>query len=456
MNETIDLLLTHANLITQNDQRTVIEDGALAVKDGIIVALGPAADLQALFQPRKLLDAGGKWAIPGFINTHNHLFQVFMRGLGKDLPFLESMVASISKLMPFMDEESIYLGALTGCLEAIRTGTTTMLDFMYANIHPMLSDCVIQAFEDVGIRGILGRGFTDVEIFPFTNIHSRTWEPIDRILADVDRLVSRYQDHPRVKIILAPSVVWNITRQGLVATAEYSRLHDMPVTIHLLETDEDDSFCLQTYGQRTLPFMEKIGLLSPRFLGVHAIHLLPEDFDLIQRYHIKISHNPVSNMILGNGVCAVPELLRQGIQVGLGTDGAASNDSQSMLETMKTAAILQKAFTKDPAAISAQTVFSMATDLGAQSIGQDKKIGSLEIGKCADFVLVDLNKANTTPSYDLITSLVYSGSERNIYAVVVDGRLIYQDGHFTSVDEESILQRTKRKAEELYYQNGAN
>jgi 5-methylthioadenosine/S-adenosylhomocysteine deaminase len=454
MIEPIDLLLIHANLITQNTQRVVIEDGALAIKDGMIVALGTSADLLPLFQPHKVLDAGGKWAIPGFINTHNHLFQVVMRGLGKDVPFMDWMVASISKLMPFLDEESIYLAALIGCMEAVRTGTTTMLDFMYANIHPMLSDVIIQAFDDLGIRGVLGRGFTDVEIFPFSNIHSHTWEPIDRILADVDRLLSRYQGHRRIKIMLAPSVVWNITREGLAATAEYARLHDLPVTMHLLETGDDDLYCQQMYGQRTLPFLEKIGFLGPQFLGVHAIHLLPEDFDLIRQYNVKISYNPVSNMILGNGVCPIPELHKSSIQIGLGTDGAASNDSQNLLETMKIAALLQKNSTKDTAVISAQAVFSMATDLGAQAIGQDKMIGSLEIGKCADIVLVDLNKVNTMPSYDPIASLIYSGSERNIYAVMVDGQLIYQDSHFTTVDEESILQRMKRKAQELYLQSG--
>lgn len=450
MTEKVDLLITNTKTVHQDHPATPLWDVAIAVKNGCIAAIGTCEEIVAGYEAGQTWDAGGKVVLPGFINTHNHLFQTFMRGLGKDAPFMEWMAHSVQLIMPHLDDESIYLAAMMGCLEAIRTGTTTMVDFMYANIRPCLADAVVQAFEDSGIRGVLARGMTDVDRFPASPKRPASWEPVKESLADIDRLVSKYRNRPRLSFIAAPSVIWAMTRQGLAAAAEYAKAHNMVLTMHLLETPDDDKFCLEQYGMRTTAFLEEIGVLEADFLAVHTVQVQPEDMERFERFDVRISHNPVANMILGTGVAPVCEFVRHGICVSLGTDGAASNDSQNLLEVMKTAALLQKVHTRDTAALSANEVFSMATLQGAAALSMEDQIGSLEPGKRADFILVDYEKSNTTPCYEPVASLVYSGSEGNLAAVFVEGRLVYETGRFTHLDEAAIVRRAQDKALRLY------
>lgn len=444
------LLVRNARILTQDARRTVIENGALAIAGGKIIAVGPTDELAERFPSAAAWDARRRLVLPGLINTHNHLFQTFMRGLGKDLPFMDWIAKSVRRLMPLLDDEAVYLAAIVGCLEAVRTGTTTIVDFMYAMVKTEFADAVIRAIDDIGMRGVLARGVSDQEMIYGTNFRSTIWEPIDKSLAEIERLRRQYQQNPRISLMAAPNAVWLVTTGGFAALTQYAQKNNLPLTMHLLETSHDDDFCMEQYGMRALPFLARSEVLNSQFIAVHSIRMQPDDFDLMAQYDVKVSHNPVSNMILGSGVCPVPELAQRGVAVGLGTDGAASNDSQNMLETMKTAAILQKVHHRDAAALSAEAVFSMATDQGARVVGMSDQIGSLERGKRADFVVVELLRPNTTPSYDAISSLVYSGSEGNIDAVAVSGEFIYENGNFKRVNEGELLARAERKAMELY------
>jgi 5-methylthioadenosine/S-adenosylhomocysteine deaminase len=450
MKKYVDLIIKNAKIWTENEQAGRLEDISMAVGGGRILEIAKPEALNETCQARKTWDAKGKLLLPGFLNTHCHLFQTFMRGLGKDLPFMDWMNSSVRLLMPSMDDESVYLAAMVGCLEAIRTGTTTLVDFMYANVKPMLSDAVMRAFDDCGIRGMLARGFTDIDHFPGSPTPPASWQRVEDTLADIDRLRALYKEHPRMGFILAPSVIWAMTRDGLVEAARYARANNLVITMHLLETADDDRFSLERYGKRTTRFLEDIGVLDKNFLAVHTVQLTEEDIALFEKYQVKISHNPVANMILGSGVAPIWELSRRNITISLGTDGAASNDSQNMIEVMKAAALLQKVHYRDTSALSAHEVFSMATGQGAAAIHMEDQIGSLAPGKRADILVVDLARPNTTPCYDPIASLVYSGSEGNINSVFVEGDLIYEDGNFTRVDEADIVRRVQQKAQETY------
>jgi 5-methylthioadenosine/S-adenosylhomocysteine deaminase len=349
-----------------------------------------------------------------------------------------------------MDEESIYLAAMVGCMEAIQTGTTTIVDFMYANIKPKFSDAVVRAFDDCGIRGVLARGLTDVDRLPGSSVRPASSAPVEESLVDHDRLRKLYKGHPRVSFMLAPSVIWGMTERGLKTISEYAKAEDMVVTMHLLETADDDRHSLEKYGKRTTRVLEETGILDTKFLAVHTIRVEEEDINLFLQYKTSISHNPVANMILGSGVAPISTLTKRGISISLGTDGAASNDSQSLLEAMKTAALLQKVHYRDTAALSAKEVFSMATDQGAKAIQMADRIGSLTVGKRADILVVDFKQPNTTPSYHPISSLVYSGSEGNVTSAFIEGSLVYENGHFTKINEEEVLNKAQQKAEELY------
>ncbi|NPV57047.1 MAG: amidohydrolase [Anaerolineae bacterium] len=450
MKKNADLIIKNATLWRKEGRGGVMVDASIAVADGSILKVGSRKDLSDVYTAPKTWDAGGKLLLPGFINTHCHLFQVFMRGLGKDLPFMDWMNQSVRLLMPLLDDEAVYLAAMVGCMEAIRTGTTTLVDFMYANVKPCLADAVLRAFDDCGIRGVLARGLTDIDKMPGTDRLPVTWQPVPETLADVDRLRAMYARHPRITFALAPSVIWAMTSQGLTEGAAYARTNDMVYTMHLLETADDDQFSLERYGKRTTTLLEELGIMAPNFLAVHAVRLEPEDFERFERYQVKVSHNPVANMILGSGAAPVRELNRRGIPIGLGTDGAASNDSQSLIEVMKSAALLQKVSLRDPAALSADQVFAMATKEGAMTIGMADQIGTLQPGKRADILVVDLDRPNTTPCFDPIASLVYSGDECNIHSVFIEGDLVLEAGAFTRFDEAQLIARANQKAQALY------
>lgn len=449
MKSNVDLLIKNAKIWSAEGQSGSYSEAAVAIGGGRILEIGKLQNLETAYHAAKTWDARGKLLLPGFLNTHCHLFQTFMRGLGKDLPFMEWMNGSVRMLMPLMDDEAVYLAAMVGCLEAIRTGTTTLVDFMYANVKPQLSDAVLRAFDECGIRGLLARGFTDIDRFPGSPTPPASWQRVEDTLADIERMQALYRGHPRIGFMLAPSVIWAMTREGLAETASYARANDLVLTMHLLETVDDDQFSLERYGKRTTPFLEEIGVLNTNFLAVHTVRLQEEDFRLFEQYHTKISHNPVANMILGSGAAPVWEMAQRGIQISLGTDGAASNDSQNMIEVMKSAALLQKVHYRDPAALSARQVFSMATDQGAAAIKMEDQIGALSPGMRADILVVDLERANTTPCYDPIASLVYSGSERNISSVFIEGSLVLEDGVFPQLDETAILRKAQEKAMDM-------
>jgi 5-methylthioadenosine/S-adenosylhomocysteine deaminase len=444
-----DLLITNARIWEDEDQK-FIPDACIAVRDGKILEIGNSGNLAGKFANAPSWNAGGKLLLPGLINTHCHLFQVMMRGLGKDLPFMDWVHGSVRLFMPLLDEEAIYLAAMVGCLEAIRTGTTTLVDFMYANVKPGMADAVLQAFDDCGIRGVLAHGMTDVERLPGSSEPASTYAPVSKRLAELDEMQSKYLAHPRINFMLAPSVMWGMTRAGLAELANYAKAHDMTLTMHLLETADDDDYSQKMYGKRCTPLLDEIGVLEANFLAVHAIRLQDEDFDLLKLNNAKISHNPVANMILGSGVAPIPKLSRLGIQIGLGTDGAASNDSQNMIEVMKSAVLLQKVHHTDPTALTAKQVFRMATSEGAAAIKMDDQIGSIRTGMRADILVVDLEMPNTTPCYDPIASLVYSGSERNINSVFIEGELVLDEGKITHVDEADMMHRAQTKALALY------
>ena len=448
--ELIDLLITNARVWTQAGGPATQPGAAMAIQDGRIVAIDTQPALAAAYTAQRTWDAGGKWLLPGLVNTHCHLFQTFVRGLGKDRPFLEWVHQSVRLFLPVLDEEAVYLAGMVGCLEALRTGTTTLVDFMYANVRPGMADAIVQAFRDSGIRGVLARGLSDVEWLPGSPVPSVTYAPVAASLAEFERLRTAYAPLPRLSFMLAPNVVWGMTREGLAEVAQYAAARQIMVTMHVLETPDDDLYALDRYGVRTTQLLEEAGLLNARFLAVHAIRLEPEDLERLTQHGVGVSHNPVANMILGSGVAPIPELIRRGVALGLGTDGAASNDSQSLLEVMKTAALLQKVQYRDPTVLSASQVFAMATSEGARAIRLSDQIGSLAPGMRADILAVDFDQPNTTPCYDPIASLVYSGSAQNIHTVFIDGQCVLDAGHSPRVDEVSLLRRANELALALH------
>ncbi len=430
--EEVDLLIEHGHVVTMDDLGTQVPSGTIAVRGGVIAGVGPDRRMCGRYAPSRRIDATGKYVFPGLINTHAHMFQTYVKGLGKDKPLAGWLEDHVRPLVPRLDQESCYLAAMAGCIEAIHSGTTTVLDYMYAQVRPGLSAAVIRAFADTGLRGILARGFTD-------RAHGdenqrRLVEPMDKVLLDVEQLARDHAESPLVSVWLAPTAIWNMTEDGLRQTVEFSESHGMPVTMHVCETPRDDENTLTRFGRRTVPLLADMGFLSDRFLAVHGVHLSAEDIDLLCRFNVAVSHNPASNMLLGSGIAPIVQLWRRGIAVGLATDGAGSNDGQDMIEALKLAALLQKVATGDPSVLAAEDVLRMATKSGAAALGMGGVTGSLEEGKAADLFLYDPLKPKSAPVLDPIAALVFSSNQSNVDTTVIAGRVVMEGGVVSGID----------------------
>lgn len=451
--EKVSLLIKNAYLITMDKNRHIFPQYGIAIDSDKILDIGPTAEIEAKYEALKTIDAKDKFVFPGFVNTHSHLFQVLLKGLGRDKLLYDWLNSSVRRAIKNIDPEAAYYAALVGCIENLRSGCTTILDYQYCHGKLGIDDAVIKAFEDLGIRGILGRGHTKVSGFP-PGCECEIDETEEMFFSDVERLAQKYADHPTVGVAISPAIVWDLSEEGYYKVRELANQYKIPIAMHTVETEDDDEYCLKERGMRLIPYLEKVGLLGPDYIAVHSVQMTPEDIDLFSKYDVKVSHNPVSNMILASGVAPVPEFLERGITVGLATDGAASNDTQDMMEVLKTTALIHKLHTRNAAAVSASQVLEMATLGGAKCVLMEDRIGSIEIGKQADLFIYNPKTAKSVPAADPISTLVYSSGENNVETTIVAGRVLLESGRLTSIDEEGTLDKLQEIAYKIREKSG--
>ncbi len=436
MPQNVDLLIAGGAVVTQNAAREIIASGAVAVKGTTIQAVGPASELQARYTAERTIDASGRYVFPGLINTHTHLFQTFMKGLGEGLPLYQWIDAVTAPSTLAMTPREGYLAALLGGIEALRSGTTTVLDFMYSMPGLQLYRSVARALGDLALRGILGRGLMDYG--KHHGLPTCQFHPVDQALDEWDALIQELAA-PRLSFALAPEIPFGVSREGLLAIRRYADERAMHITMHVNENDQDDEAIMADYGQRTVPFLETLGFWGPDVLAVHCVKMRPADIQILARHDVKVSYNPVSNMYLGVGIAPIVDMRRAGLTVGLGTDGAASNNCQDMIETLKGAGLLQKLGHESAAAITAAEVLDMATIEGARAVGQADRLGSLEPGKQADLFIFDPLRAKSVPVFDPRASLVYSAGQDNVVTTIVGGTVVLDEGRLTVMDEAEVL-----------------
>lgn len=449
----IDIFCKNATIVTVDKERRILWDGAMAVKDGRILEIGDSAVLCDRYKEEtigEVIDCAGKVLFPGFINTHTHLFQNLLKGLGDDMVLADWLRTMTFPAAAHLTAEDCRTAAMIGVTEGIRSGTTTTLDYMYAHTDAYFSDAVIDAFKAHKIRGIFARGGMDTgEQF---GVAKGILQSRKTIVSDVERLFSKYHntENGRVKIWVAPAAAWSNTAETLKELYELTSSYQSGFTIHTSETPFDRESTRQLHGAVDAELLSQLGIAGPNVLMVHCVYLTDRDIRMAQYYDMKVSHNAASNMYLSSGVAPVPKMLMAGIGVGLGVDGAASNNSQDMIELLKLTALQHKVATLDPTGMTAEKVLEMATIDGARAIGMEDEIGSLEVGKKADFVVFNpLLSAKSVPMHNPVSTLVYSSSEKNIETVVVDGNILLKDGKFVFIDEEAVLREGQACAERL-------
>ncbi len=444
------LLIENGALLTLDDAQRLLNPGYLLIEDDRIAALGQGDAPASLRRADAIIDARLMAVMPGMVNAHTHLFQTFIRGLADDKPLLEWLKAAIWPVAQALTAEEAYVAALVGLVENLRGGATAVIDHQYIHTEPGNDDGVCQAAEEVGIRFLLARGWADVDY------HPTLMETPDRIVAETERLRQTWhgRDDGRIRVEFGPLIPWGCTDETMLRTQHISDGWQAGTHIHVAETQTEVAINLEKRGNRHIEWLAELGVLGPGMQLVHSVWLSDHEIDLIAQSGAVVVHCPVSNMYLASGVARVPEMRARGITIALASDGPGSNNSQDMLETLKTTALLHKVSTLNAQILLPEEVLWMACRGGAVAFGQPHLIGSLEVGKKADVVLIDLDTPLAMPVHRLPSALVYNACARDTDTVIVDGRVLMRHKQITVLDEKALLARARRACQNLFERAG--
>lgn len=428
-------LLVCGTVVTMDENETVIDDGAVAVEDGRIAAVGSRRRLERQYRPQATLSARKGVVMPGLVNVHTHAAMSCMRGLADDLPLMTWLQEHIFPVEARLTAEMVYQASLLSMAEMIKSGTTGFCD-MY-----LFAAEVARAAEQSGMRGWIGEVLYD---FPSPN-----YGELAAGFAYVEEMFSRYAGHPRISVTVDPHAVYTCAPELLVKLKEMAVRHDSRYVIHLSETREEVEGSLNRFGRTPVFHLEELGLLDGRVIADHCVVLTEEEIELLARRQVKVAHCPESNMKLASGVAPVPELLAAGVTVGLGTDGSASNNDVDLFGEMDSAAKLHKVHSLDPTVMTAGQTLAMATRGGAEVLGCGAELGSLEPGRKADLIVLEMDKPHLTPMYHLASHLVYAARGSDVVHSVIDGRVVMEDRRLLTIDEEEIMAKVNEFVAEL-------
>jgi len=445
------ILIEHGSVLSLDDRGTIYEPGYVQIRGDRIAAVG-AGDAPETLRAgsRTVLDATDMAVLPGLVNGHTHLFQTFLRGLADDKPLLDWLKACIWPVAGQMASEECYLAGMVGLIENLHGGATTVIDHQYIHADPTNDDSIVRAAEQVGVRLLLARGWAD------TNYRDELKETPERIIAETTRLYEMYHGNAdgRIRIEFGPLIPWGCTDETMLKTVALAREWGVGTHIHVAETQGEVAMNLETRGVRHVEWLANLGILGPDVQLVHSVFLDDHELDLVADSKAVVVHCPVSNMYLASGPARITEMLRRGIPVALASDGPGSNNNQDMLEVLKTTALLAKVSTMDAMAVLPQDVLHMACRGGALACGLPDSIGSLQVGRKADILLVDLNVPSAVPVHNPLSALVYCLNSGAVNTVIVDGQILMQDKRVLVVDEAAVLKEARAACKKLFKRAG--
>ena len=429
----ISLVVVGGTVVTQNAAHDIVSPGAIAIDGTDIVEIGAPAAIASRYQAAETIEARDDIILPGLINTHTHAPMVMYRGLADDLALMDWLQKYIFPAeAKTVSPELVRIGTRLAALEMIESGTTTFADMYY------FEEEIAKASIEAGLRGILGQ-----TIIQFPVADAKT--PADG-LARAERFIQEFKDNGLVVPAVAPHALYTNDRTTLVASAELGRKYGVPVIIHFAESDEEVKLAREKFNSTPAAYLESIGFWGPNTLAAHAIWVNDDDIAILKRRDIGLAHNPESNMKLAAGAAPVTKYLAAGVALGLGTDGAASNNDLDMFEAMRQASFLAKHVTRDPTAVPAQAALDMATIGGARALHMEQRIGSLAAGKRADLITVSMRTARQTPMYDPISHLVYTTRGDDVRTTIVNGKVLMKERQVRTLNRETVIADAKRLA----------
>jgi 5-methylthioadenosine/S-adenosylhomocysteine deaminase len=429
----VDLIVVHGTVVTMDAKRRILQDGAIAVQGDAITAIDTAPDIQANYEAGKVIDARGALILPGLINAHTHMSMSLFRGLADDLSLDDWLNKYIFPAEHrYVTRDFVTWSTRLSLLEMLRGGTTTVADMYY------FEEEVAEATKGAGMRGVLGE-----TLIGFPSPDSPTSAAA---LTYTEAFLKLWKGDPLITPAVAPHSIYTCPETLLKDAAALARANQAPLLIHVAEAPFEIEKSRHEHGLTTVQYLARIGLLGPNVLGAHCIWLDQADVQTMAHFSAGCSYNPSSNMKTAAGLMPAVELLSAGVAVGLGTDGAASNNNQDMFEEMDLAAKEQKFARMDPRALSAEQVVEMATITGARALHLEQQIGSLEAGKKADLIVVDTTAAHATPMYDVYSAIVYSLKSSDVRTSVIGGKVVMDDRRMLTLDEPAILAKAAEYA----------
>lgn len=416
------IVLKNILAIVPEGENDVIRETDIFIEGNRIAAIG---DMPEGFQEDKVIDGKDKLAIPGLVNCHTHSYMSFMRNIADDLSFMDWLFGKIDPIEQQMTDEDTYWGACLAIIEMMKSGTTCFND-MQMNIHQ-----TTKAVKESGMRAVVSRGL----------VGSGNDEAGQVRLKQAYEERDAFQDCDRLSFMLAPHAPYTCDEGFMQIVSEEAKKNHMRIHVHLSESESEIEQIKEKYGCTPIEMADRNGLFDVPAIAAHCVQITEADMDILKNKNVSVVTNPASNMKLGNGFAPVPEMLSKGINVCLGTDGAASNNSLNMFHEMSLLALIHKGVKRTPQCISAKENFRIATINGAKALGLDKEIGSLEAGKKADIVILDLNTPSLMPRNNLIAGLSYSANGSEVETVIIDGRITMEKRRILTLDEELVYKK---------------
>lgn len=439
--ERVDTILTGGTVITMNPQFEVISNGAVAIRENKIVAVGTSAEIAAKYESDTVVDCDQQYIMPGLVNAHTHVPMTLLRGLADDRRL---DVWLMGYMMPtereFVNPEFCRVGTGLACAEMIRSGITCFADMYYYE-----SD-VAEATAAAGLRGVLGQS-----ILKFPSPDAETFE---FSLDYAAQFIEKWRGHPLITPAIAPHAVYTTTDEILRECAELAKTYDVPILIHIAETKLEVENNVEWYGMTVVPWVHSVGLLDAKVLAAHCVHVNSGEMRIMHDHHTTVAHCPTSNLKLASGIAPVTQMLEHDLIVGIGTDGTASNNDLDMFEEVRLAAILAKTAANDPTALPARQALYMATRMGAEALFLGDVTGSLEPGKLADVITVDANPVHNVPQFSrdpngVYSRIVYAGKSTDVRHVICNGRWLMRDRQLLTIKEDELLQAAAEYAQKI-------